>query len=141
MFIRIIWTTNDTLNLLLVIVSVITAIYLIKTFTQGQKQTKTSLSINQFAIFQKELDGFISEGKQMRFNSNIERILDIYKNDFSESNGIHYIGLFNILTQINYYNLESVERQEIINDFRQRILFPLFRYYDKRKSTKLISRF
>lgn len=103
------------------------------TFKEGQKQTRISLAINQYNIFQKELDSFIKEANDIKFKSDLSpTILAPYKHAFENANGIYYIKVFDdVLDSIRLLPDDSTERRPLINDFRLNILTPLYRYYDK----------
>lgn len=125
------WTVANWIAFFSLLISIGTAFFLIKNFFLGQKQTKISLSINQFNIFQKELEGLTKEAKGIKFSSNQQDLTKPYQKHFEESDGIYYIGLFLIISHIKYYNKESQERDALLNDFRHQIIFPLFKYYSK----------
>lgn len=121
-------------NFLILIVYALMAKYMYSTFTGGQKQTEISLSINQFNIYHFELQGLIGEGKNIKFRSDLnEGILKTLDYQFINSNGIEYISVFTIATDTLKYTLNknNENSQVVINDFRNNVLFPLSRYYDK----------
>lgn len=125
------WTVANWIAFFSFLLSIATAFFLIKNFFLAQKQTKISLSINQFNIFQKELEGLIKEAKEIKFSSKYPNLTKPYQQDFEESDGIYYITLFSIISHIKYYNNESHERENLLNDFRHQIIFPLMKYYSK----------
>lgn len=125
------WSTTNLIALGSLIVSIGTAILLIRNFILGQKQTKLSLAINQFKIYKEELDGFINEAKSIKFKSIREELTKPYKNSYEESDGIFYIHLFLIIDHIKFLSPESEERRLLISDFRGQVIFPLLKFYDK----------
>lgn len=120
-----------TVNFLIFIVYAIMAKYMYKTFTGGQKQTEISLAINQFNIYHFELQGLIEEAKNIKFYSDLDLINGKLKSlspAYDKANGINYIEVFSMLTNPSY---DLKNNQDMINDFRHNVLFPLVRYYDK----------
>ncbi len=133
-------STSENINLLMLLVNFLILIvyafmakYMYRTFIGGQKQTETSLAINQFNIYHTELQGLIEEGKNIKFHSDMdEGILKTLNYQFIKSNGIEYISAFTIATDTLQDTLKNDKNsQAIINDFRHNVLFPLSRYYDK----------
>ena len=109
------------------------AYFLRKTFIEGKKQTKTSLAINQFNIFHDELKGLVVEAKEMRFHTDLGNgILKTLNHEFEKANGIYYIGIFSISSDLKLTLAQDAEdNRALINDFRHNVLFPLSQYYDK----------
>lgn len=120
------WGNPDPINLLILIVYAIMAIFMYQTLKEAQKQTTYTLAINQFNIFNSELQEFITEGKNIKFNSNFALNTQSYYNCIDNSNAIQYIRLFPLPKQI-----AKEDEEQFINDFRVYVLFPLSRYYDK----------
>jgi len=119
------------INFLILIVYALMARYMYKTFTSGQKQTEISLAINQFKIYHFELQGLIEEAKNIKFRSDSvlsNEKLESLISSFNNSNGISYIYVFSMLTNPQY-GLKN--NQNMINDFRHNVLFPLIPYYAK----------
>lgn len=134
------FTNADIINILILIVNflifivyAIMAKYMFKTFTGGQKQTEISLAINQYNIYHFELQELIVEGKNIKFHTDLgDSILKPLKYQYSNSNGIDYMGVFTIITH-KWLIIKTYEenRKDLIEDFRDNVLFPLSRYYDK----------
>ncbi|MFA6089446.1 MAG: hypothetical protein WC755_06285 [Candidatus Woesearchaeota archaeon] len=131
------WTTPDTINFFILIVYVITAFLIYRTFNEGRKQTKISLSINQFNIFYNDLKDLIEDAENIKYKTDLgENANSSTKSYLEKSNGINYIGLFqftlNTERLINKQLKDDNYTDTIqINDFRQNIIFPLGRYYDR----------
>ena len=126
------WGNPDPINLLILVVYAVMAFLMWRTFKEGQRQSNVSLSIGQFNILNKELEGLNTEAQNFKFKSEMEEVqFKPFRHAFETSNGIYYIDLFNILDTIKFYHEPSDEKRNYVNDFRHNILFPLTRFYDK----------
>lgn len=126
------WITSDTINTLILIVYIITAIVIYKTFKSGKEHTMISLSISQHNIYYNELIDFIEDAKNIRFNSYLgDKAHICIKSNIANSNGINYISLFQFTDHYAETIAARDEGHDQIDDFRTSILFPLERYYDR----------
>jgi|GEM_PF-5375890 len=122
------WTNSDTINCAILIVYTIMAWYMYRTFEIGFRQTKFSLAINQFGIFNDQLKQFKDEGENIRFKLNLysENDINNFTKAVEKSNGIYYIEIFLLLSHSPNEFTESE-----INEVRTQILFPLTKYYNR----------
>jgi hypothetical protein len=125
------WTASTSIALIGLAISLVTAFFLVRNFYLGRKMTGISVSINQFNIYYKELEGFIKEAKDMKFVSKKPELLKSYEERYRQANGISYINIFPVVKDVGFYEAESAERQAIIDDFRNEVIYPLFKFYDR----------
>jgi hypothetical protein len=126
------WSTSDTINTLILIVYIITAIVIYMTFKGGQEQTSISLSISQHNIYYNELLDFIEDAKNIKFNSYLGDKAHIsIRSNIDKSNGIDYMSLFQFTDHYAATLDRNIDDIEQIDDFRFNVLFPLERYYDR----------
>jgi len=63
------WVTSDTINTLILIVYIITAVVIYRTFKAGKEQSSISLSISQHNIYYNELLDLFEDAKNIKFNT------------------------------------------------------------------------
>lgn len=129
------WHTSDYINLFILIVYAVMAYLMYITYRNGQKLSKAGLSISEYNIIFNDLQSLITEAKEIKFKSyfNETQLIPI-KHRYEQSDGIFYIKLFLFVTSqipTNKVIYESEQNKFAISDFRDNVLFPLERFYDK----------
>jgi hypothetical protein len=129
------WNPSDYINLFILIVYAVMAYLMYITYRNGQKLSKAGLSISEYNIIFNDLQSLITEAKEIKFKSYLnEAQINPIKYRYDQSDGVFYIKLFLFVTLQNQSNkviYESEENKFAISDFRDNVLFPLERFYDK----------
>ena len=129
------WTVANWISFWGLILSLITAGFLIANFFISRKITTTSLAINQFNIYNDELKAFKEEAKNIKFEQKFKYSM-ITPEDFEKSNGVSYITLFTFSADENIirnYNSDiTLDPNYLdISLFRSSVIFPLEIFYSK----------
>jgi hypothetical protein len=117
------------------ITTIITAFYLYRTYRTGQSQTSTSLAINQFNIYYNEFVDFVKEAENLKFGDESSNLSVVGLSDIpNRYNGINYIATLNFTTDRMKYilqNTKTLNERSLRSNFREGILYPLSRFYDR----------
>jgi hypothetical protein len=129
------WTVANWISFWGLILSLVTAAFLIANFFISRKITSTSLAINQFNIYNDEIKSFKEEAKNIKFEQKFKYSM-ITPEDFNKSNGVSYIVLFTFATDENIIRNHNPDitldpNYLDISLFRSSVIFPLERFYAK----------
>jgi len=102
------WSSSVFSNIVTPLIAIVTAIVLIRTLRQGQKQHQEAIAINQYKILLDDLKTLIKEFEELRFTfpDNIFTKEEIEK--YKDKNGIYYSDLF---ASFFFYKLRNDEKK------------------------------
>jgi hypothetical protein len=132
------WNIDNSIQSLVLITAAISLYFLYKTLKSGQRQadesnelTLQNLSISQYQIYTEELKYFFEVFQSLKFKVEDHKFPDPdYLAQIKSADGIAYIQVFRILLTNSYFlKADSSLITERVDEFRHKIVFPLFRNY------------
>jgi len=119
------WSAITFNNIATPFVAIVTAIVLVQTLRQGQKQHKEGIAINQYNILLDDIKTLIKEFENLRFDLPKEIFSEKEIEEYKNTNGISYHNLFGWF----FHKRDTTEIRA--TPFRNSIVFPLIRMYEK----------